>query len=45
MSQKEHCIYMHLVDRLHSQSKIPYNEMLFFDDNESNIIEIPKPGM
>ncbi|KAI0228481.1 hypothetical protein LSAT2_021038 [Lamellibrachia satsuma] len=33
------------LERLHSQSKILYNEMLFFDDNERNIIEISKPGV
>ena len=33
-----------MVDRFHTQSKIPYSEMLFFDDEERNIIELSKIG-
>ena len=33
-----------MVDRFHTQSKIPYSEMLFFDDEERNIIDLSKIG-
>ena len=36
---------MHRVDRFHAQSKIPYNQMLFFDDEQRNITDLSKIGM
>ncbi|KAI0218846.1 Magnesium-dependent phosphatase 1 [Lamellibrachia satsuma] len=35
----------HRVDRFHAQSKIPYNQMLFFDDEQRNITDLSKIGV